>query len=1155
MATTELIDNGVQEEIALNRVIKALQEITVHNEYESPNHALEFGEKNNVFFVKLDGAVIYAGKDGKHAVAMFYDQISKIDRDEKSDADPEFSTLREILISRNKHVKESLARLGHHALANSLDALDFAKSEFSHIYKSILLKTDSEQLSFDGYNTKNFDMCPTSVEEFGNVIEGYKEEKDDPWFEDEFEEAKEAILRAMKATDIYLGIEKKVVGKEKVSVGEIKRMVAAIEDSHHFIGELGRIIGDDLSGKFDYSSGHLMTVLKYHEGDAVSKGSVAEEFLSKATAAPPVDYSAGWEVTGDPSAATDTGPGVTDPSADSFPWSDADPSAGGSYFSPEPHPQLDVAGEIGGGLANSSEPGMAPAGSVPAAGASAAEMSSASGVGSATGASWTGDSSTSTGSVGSDSSSSGTPATPATPASYTPPSEAPSVMQAAGDGEIGKRRQRIKKQLSLPVEEIIDSATNELGDDDKWHTHKEEEAFVPERESTDTDKIVKAIIPGSDNSVLLLTDVRTPFWDLPGGHVKVDEDPEDALYREVQEETGLDIVMAKKLMTRPLYVGNPVQEQREITFYWVSATGEITLSDEHDLHVWAPFEKIREMDLGSFAAILTDLGKKVGGEIPSFEAKEEGVAQVMDASESEVDNVHNYSPRDKTRMGQTKTVQTRASDPQVENLYIDKQIAAAGGGYSEAGGPRQREKNPIDPTNPKRDNGGRHAMATAETPASQAFSSGAVIDLPEDEAAEKGVQKNASGGAGTAGDGSPPAGGTGGVIAHSNVSDSTYGGGMGGNQGRPQSGSKGGRVREDYDSNLKPLHKQQDMTVIGTAEGISTLPNDGATPERGKTKNSITRHTYEEVERRDRDQRASALPPEQRPLGSGEVSIWLANDDNPKRFLADEDGENIEPDGSRKRTIIPDGQDTNTKIRPHSPNFDPAVEQYTNLSSDEGSHFKDLSSYVAKSADSPNDFDGFKSLVPDPVMKMDLGKTLVVGGWGSVYVVDREGHRINLEGLDKALKKFLANPDFANVNIFHSGIQVGKLIPKFVDAKGKVWKTHVNKKGLFAVVAFRTDLEVSRRAMAEVIKGNLRGFSLSGNSNPETKEIRCEHGSCWQEIMDLEIYELTLCQEPMNQDSWITDIIQKPDAETCPECYSSPPQAKRYDSSLRPVMN
>jgi len=348
MATTEFISNGVQEEIALNRVIKALQEITVHNEYESPNHALEFGEKNNVFFVKLDGAVIYAGKDGKHAVAMFYDQISKIDRDEKNDADPEFSTLREILISRNKHVKESLARLGHHALANSLDALDFAKSEFSHIYKSILLKTDSNQLSFDGYNTKNFDICPNSVEEFGNIIGSYKEEKDDPWFEDEFEEAKEAILRAMKATDIYLGIEKKVVGKEKVSVNEIKSMVAAIEDSHHFIGELGRIIGDDLSGKFDYSSGHIMTVLKYHEGESVSKDSfVAEEFFSKngadTGAAPPVASNAGVSASGQQTGEIGAGASGSDPSVSSLPWGGPDPSAGSTYPSPDQSPELDIA--------------------------------------------------------------------------------------------------------------------------------------------------------------------------------------------------------------------------------------------------------------------------------------------------------------------------------------------------------------------------------------------------------------------------------------------------------------------------------------------------------------------------------------------------------------------------------------------------------------------------------------------------------------------------------------------------------------------------------------------------------------------------------------------------------------------------------------------
>ena len=1043
MATTEPISNGIQEEIALNRIIKALQEITVHNEYESPNHQLELGEKNNVFFVKLDGAVIYAGKDGKHAVAMFYNQISKIDKDEANDADPEFSTLREILISRNKHVRDSLARLGHNALANSLDGLDFSKTEFSDLYKSLLVKSASNQLTFDGYNTKNFDMCPTSVEEFGSLIESYNEEDDDPWFEDEFEEAKEAILRAIKATDIFLGIEKRAIEKEKVTVSEIKRMVGAIEDSHHFIGELGRIIGDDLSGKFDYSSEHLMVVLKYHQGDSVSKS----EFY-KAVAP-----------------ATSTGavnPTVmgTEPAAPAAPAAPSSNTA--SVSSSQDSPAVQVANGIFEG-ANSASPSVPP-------------------------------------------------------------------------------------QFQNHADDVIDAATTELGDEDKWHTHKEEEALVPEREANDTDKIVKAIIPGSDNSVLLLKDMRTPFWDLPGGHVQVDEDPEHALYREVKEETGMDIVMAKKLMTRPLYVGDPVQEQREVTFYWVSATGEVNLSEEHDVYVWAPFSHIRELDCGAFEAVLTDLGKKVGGEIPSFEAKEEGMAQVLDASESEVDNVHNYSPSEKTRMGEKKTVQTRASDPQVTDKFVEKQMAGAAGGYSEAGGPKQREKNPIDPTNPKNDGGGRNALASAETPASQAFSSGAVIDLPDDMARDAGVEKNASGGAGTAGDGSPAAGGTGGVMAHSNVSDSTYGGGSGGNQGRPQSGSKGGRVREDYDSSLKPITKQQDMTVIGTTEGVSTLPNDGASPDRDKRNYNATRYTYEEVERRDRDQRASALPPEQRPLGSGEVSIWLSDDDNPKRYLADEDGENIMPDG-RRRTTTP-----NEEVRAHSANFDPATEQFTNLSRDTGSHFKDLSSYVAKSADSPNDFEGFKSLVSDPISKMDMGKTLVVGGWGSVYVVDREGHRINLVGLDKALKKFLANPEFANVNIFHSGIQIGKLVPQFVDQKGKVWKTHVNNKGLFAIVAFRTDLEVSRRAMSEVIKGNLRGFSLSGNSNPETKEIRCEHGTCWQEIMDLEIYELTLCQEPMNQDSWITNIIQEPDAEACPECYSSPRQAKRYDSSLRPVV-
>jgi hypothetical protein len=547
------------------------------------------------------------------------------------------------------------------------------------------------------------------------------------------------------------------------------------------------------------------------------------------------------------------------------------------------------------------------------------------------------------------------------------------------------------------------------------------------------------------------------------------------------------------------------------------------------------------------ALVAGAVGAAVGGDGGGLLGKgNEGFAQVSDAAESEVDNVHNYSPSEKeyghkaiVREGEKKTIKTRDPDPKVSEL-----VNKAGGGYGEAGGPKQREKNPIDPTGDEddedADNAGRNALATADVPAAQAFGSGAVIDLPDDEAEEKGVAAGGTGGVGSSGEG-VGASGVGGVVSHSEVANPTYGSGT---RPRKQAGGEGGRLPEDYDSNLNSLHKQTDASTMGAFEGIGTIPADGEQTDRRVPKNS-SKHEYGEQERIDFNRgRNATLPPEQRALGQGEISVWLSDDGKP-RLQADEDAENIQPDGSRKRITIPETE------KPHSPNFDPAVEQYTNLSNDHP--FKSFQPYLVKSADSPASIQDYAILSSDPFAKMDVGKTLVVAGWGSVYIIDREGHKISIAGLRKALKNFLADPEFANVNIFHSGIQVAKMLPSFIDKNGKTWKSHVNDRGLFAVVAFRTDLEVSRRAMSEVIKGNLRGFSLAGNSNPATKEIKCDHGKCWQEINDLEIYELTLCQEPMNQESWITNILQEPDPNVCPECYESPPQPKRYDSNMRPV--
>ncbi|MDB5238212.1 MAG: hydrolase [Candidatus Kaiserbacteria bacterium] len=44
-----------------------------------------------------------------------------------------------------------------------------------------------------------------------------------------------------------------------------------------------------------------------------------------------------------------------------------------------------------------------------------------------------------------------------------------------------------------------------------------------------------------DNKVLLHKHKKTGLWLQPGGHIELDEDPNEAVLREVREETGLEV--------------------------------------------------------------------------------------------------------------------------------------------------------------------------------------------------------------------------------------------------------------------------------------------------------------------------------------------------------------------------------------------------------------------------------------------------------------------------------------------------------------------------------------------------------------------------------------------------------------------------------------
>jgi HK97 family phage prohead protease len=150
---------------------------------------------------------------------------------------------------------------------------------------------------------------------------------------------------------------------------------------------------------------------------------------------------------------------------------------------------------------------------------------------------------------------------------------------------------------------------------------------------------------------------------------------------------------------------------------------------------------------------------------------------------------------------------------------------------------------------------------------------------------------------------------------------------------------------------------------------------------------------------------------------------------------------------------------------------------------------------------------------------------LMIGGYASIEIVDKQNDLITLKALNEAVKKYMENPKFRNVMTNHSNVQVGEVVESYRDTTGRLWKTEVDDVGFFVVIKLRDDIEKAKEINRGIRKGSLRSFSIGGQALEKVKKSHKELGE-YNEISKLELHEVTICEKGINPEARF-DILKQ----------------------------
>ena len=149
------------------------------------------------------------------------------------------------------------------------------------------------------------------------------------------------------------------------------------------------------------------------------------------------------------------------------------------------------------------------------------------------------------------------------------------------------------------------------------------------------------------------------------------------------------------------------------------------------------------------------------------------------------------------------------------------------------------------------------------------------------------------------------------------------------------------------------------------------------------------------------------------------------------------------------------------------------------------------------------------------ILKSD---NLVIGGYASIEIVDKQNDLITLEALEEAVKKYMTKEKYRNVMSNHSNVQVGEVIKKYRDSNGVLHKTGVDNVGFYVVIKMRDDIEKAKEIARGIRKGTLRSFSIGGQAISKRQKKSEEFGE-YNEIEKLELHEVTVCEKGINPEA------------------------------------